>query len=173
MTRHAALLLAVLASCKTSEKKAGTPAGPPAAARCDYVSETAGANHSCQEVYADGQVAALEAWCGKLEGRRDHGTFTKGTGCAADGRDGGCLYPNGSVNWRYKGDVSCIGGLEFKDAPKRKTSTPYRCANDRLCRETQSVYDLSKTVEKPIARPRAARLVRARARRTTSSPAAP
>lgn len=145
--RSALVLLAVLASCKTSEKKAGTPAGPAVAARCDYVSKTVGENHSCYEVYSEAQVAALQSWCAKLQGPRDHGVFAKGEACAADARHGGCLSPNGSVQWKYKGDVSCIGGLEFKDSPPRKESTPYRCAEEHLCRETQSVFDLSKTVE--------------------------
>lgn len=144
--RRALVLLAVLAACKTSEKKAGTAAGPAAAASCDYVSQTVGENHSCQEVYADGQAGALAKWCAKLQGPRDHGTFAKGKGCAAEGRNGGCLHPNGSVTWKYKGDVSCIGGLEFDDSPPRKESTPYRCENPRLCTETQSVFDLTKTV---------------------------
>ncbi len=144
--RRALALLAVLASCKTSEKKAGTPSGPAVAASCDYVSKTVGENHSCQEVYAESQVAALETWCAKLQGPRDRGTFARGTACAAEGRNGGCLYPNGSVNWKYKGDVSCMGGQPFDDAPRRKESTPYRCANPQLCTETQSVFDLSKTV---------------------------
>ncbi|NVB79310.1 MAG: hypothetical protein HOV81_13015 [Kofleriaceae bacterium] len=145
--RRALVLLAVLAACKTSEKKAGTPSGPAVAARCDYVSKTAGENHSCFEVYADAQVDALDKWCATLQGPRDRGTFTKGEACPAEGRHGGCLYPNGSVRWKYKGDVSCIGALEFKDSPPRKESTPYRCMGGPLCRETQSVFDLSKTVE--------------------------
>jgi hypothetical protein len=143
--RPALVVLAVLASCKTSEKKAGTPSGPAVAARCDYVSTTVGENHSCYEVYAEAQVDALESWCAKLQGPRDHGTFTTGAACPAEGRHGGCLYPNGSVQWKYKGDVPCIGGLAFDDAPPRKESTPYRCVNPRLCRESQSVFDLSKT----------------------------
>jgi hypothetical protein len=144
--RIALVFVAVLAACKTSEKKAGTPSGPSVAASCDYVSQTVGENHSCQEVYAESQVEALERWCAKLQGPRDHGAFAKAKACAAGGRHGGCLYPNGSVTWKYKGDHACIGGLEFDDAPPRKESTPYRCENPRLCTETQSVFDLTKTV---------------------------
>ena len=48
-------------------------------------SQTVGENHSCQEVYADGQADALAKWCAKLQGPRDHGTFAKGKGCAAAG----------------------------------------------------------------------------------------
>jgi hypothetical protein len=145
--RRALVLLAVLAACKTSEKKAGTPAGPAVAARCDYVSKTVGENHSCYEVYAESQIDALETWCAKLQGARDHGMFTKGASCPMEGRQGGCLHPNGSVQWKYKGDFTCIGGLEFKDSPPRKESTPYRCVDPHFCRETPSVFDLSKTVD--------------------------
>lgn len=135
--------------CKTSEKrKPDEQAGPPAVASCDYKAEVlGGTNHRCLEIFDPAAIAEQEAWCAELSGPRARPVFAR-HGCPIEGRDGGCLYPNGTIEWRYTGESSCIGGLEFKTAPKIKGATPYRCATATLCRETMSVINLLQTVEK-------------------------
>lgn len=135
--------------CKTSEKrKPDDSAGPPAVASCDYKAEVlGGTNHRCLEIFDPAAVADHEAWCKELSGPRDHSAFAR-AGCPSEAKQGGCLYPNGTIEWRYAGASSCIGGREFRTAPKIKVATPYRCATDTLCRETMSVIDLTDTVEK-------------------------
>jgi len=148
--RLALAIVVALCACKTKEKRApNTASGPPAVASCDYRSEVLDGNrHSCVEIFDDNAVDQHEKWCNEMSGPRDHPTFARGKGCPPDGRHGGCLFPNGTVNWAYEGKATCIGGLEFKDAPVIMTAAPYRCGNDHLCFETMSVIDLGKTVDK-------------------------
>lgn len=150
--RKVLAIVVVLAACssKTEEKrKSEVASGPPVVASCDYRSEVLDGNrHGCLEIFDPSAVELHAAWCNDLKGPRDHPTFRRGEPCPAEGRRGGCLYPNGTISWQYEGKPSCIGGLEFKDAPKLAAATPYRCATDRLCTEVISVFDLGATVEK-------------------------
>jgi hypothetical protein len=146
----AGALLALAVGCKNTEKrKPSSSSGPPAVASCDYVADLLdGKRHSCFEIYDATTVELHAGWCKQLETKQDHPTFRRGEGCPLEGRKGGCLYPNGVIAWYYEGKPSCVLGQEFTDAPKVASATPYRCAGARLCSETTSVFDLTKTVEK-------------------------
>ena len=151
MRRALSIILLLVVGCKKTEEKAkvAAPSGPPPVASCDYRSEVLdGKRHSCLEIYDESAVTLHEGWCNEMKGPRDHPTFAKGKGCPAAARKGGCLYPNGTISWQYEGEPRCIGGLEFKDTPAIEKATPYRCAQPKLCRETMSVFDMTKTVEK-------------------------
>jgi len=145
------VLVSGLVACKSEEtrKPRSASAGPPAVGSCDYRSEVLdGKRHSCLEIYDATAVELHAGWCNELSGPRDHPTFRKGQGCPLEGRRGGCLFPNGTVSWQYEGKPSCMGAMEFKDAPTIEKATPYRCATPKLCRETMSVFDMTKTVDK-------------------------
>jgi hypothetical protein len=137
------------AGCKTSEKREpDEQAGPPAVASCDYkVEAQGGTSHRCLEIFDPAAIADQETWCKELSGPKNQPTFAR-RACPVDGRKGGCLYPNGTIEWLYSGESSCVGGLDFKTAPKIRGATPYRCATPKLCRETVSVINLAHTAEK-------------------------
>lgn len=138
-----------VAACKKHDKRVPDEAdGPPVVASCDYQAEVlGGTNHRCFEIFDPVAVAAQQAWCTRLARPGSQPVFSRGRGCPLEGRHGGCLYPNGTIDWHYEGEHACIGGREFKTAPRIKVATPYRCATASVCRETMSVINLAATAD--------------------------
>jgi hypothetical protein len=136
----------LLVACKS---KLHAPDGAHAVASCDYTSKTFGTNHSCTEIYDEARIPAHEDFCNSLQGPRNHGVFTKGTGCPDDGRTKGCLQADGSIVWVYQGHHTCFG-KEFTGAvPAHGAPQPFHCSQPTSCLEQWSVFDLATTVEKP------------------------
>ncbi len=146
--RYLLAVAVALVGCKTHEKR-DESAGPLPVASCDYTTEAlGGTSHRCLDVFDSAAVLEQEGFCKELAGPRDQATFTRGQGCTVQGRNGGCLYPNGTIEWFYTGKPVCIAGREFTEQPKVKVASPYRCATRKQCREVMSVINLAQTSEK-------------------------
>ena len=142
-------LIVVLVAIPACKQRRSAPAGPPAVASCDYTSQTATRNHNCFEIYAPSRVASWQQLCEHMHDRMDRGTFLRGKGCPIDGRHGGVLEPDGTIEWNYAGKASYVLGRPFEDAaPAHGPAQAYHCTSSTSCLEEDSVFDLSSTVEK-------------------------
>jgi hypothetical protein len=133
-------MLVATVACQ-SEKR---PSARAPVASCDVVDKTMdGETHSCTDVFDAELVASQETFCNELRGA----TFAKGKPCATEARLGGCVEPNGTIRWTYKGTETCANGLKFKGGtpPKLGAVAAYRCGNATVCIEEKSALDLEKT----------------------------
>jgi hypothetical protein len=143
------IALAIAAGCKSDKSAPASGfAGPGPVASCDHRGEdpVEGPFHQCTEVFEAAQVEAQEKFCNDLAGAKDQAAFARGKACPAEGRQGGCAEPNGTIRWTYAGTEACELGLKFKgaSAPARGAAKSYRCGNDKVCIESRSVVDLAK-----------------------------
>jgi hypothetical protein len=147
--KYALAVVVALVGCRTHQKREES-AVPMPVASCDYQTEAigGGTNHRCLDIFDSAAVTEQEGFCKELVGPRDHATFKRGESCATADRKGGCLYPNGTIEWFYSGEPACVAGRKFEERPKVKVASPYRCTTPKLCSEVMSVINLSETTAK-------------------------
>lgn len=149
--RPALLALIAASACKSTPP---APTGPVPALACDYVA-TLGSReqHTCTEVRDPAAADATRAWWSKIAGPRDQVRCEGASRCSQAGRVGGCVHPNGNIEWTYTGTAdaaerACSPGVFVRgEAPPLPTSAAFRCVGHGLCQEHASVIDLLATVE--------------------------
>lgn len=144
------ILVLTLAACRRKP-----PPGPPPLLRCDSVDQLlTGPHHICTEVRDPKIVESQRAWWQHLNNSRITTVCTENESCPLDEKRGGCLMPNGAVEWNYSEDVDqirarCSRGrfVGAGETLPATTSMTFRCARDATCDEMTSGIDLIPTVE--------------------------